>query len=144
MAWQGSLKCSRERKKRRQARPKARREGVRRTMQRREKEDENIENSSQWEKACKKGESGRERTKMRNAERQIRQTLHFARAYPEEHPRSGVQELPEAGAAADDAAVAVASWLVPAISAKLEEKGSIRLRETRLVRGRGEMGGSRG
>lgn len=59
--------------------------------------------------SIQKGEWERERTKMRNVERQIRQTLHFARAYPEEHPRSGVQELPEAGAAADDAAVAVAS-----------------------------------
>lgn len=49
-----------------------------------------------------------EGAKMRNAGRQIRQTLHFARAYLEEHPRSGVQELPEAGAAADGAAVAVA------------------------------------
>lgn len=45
---------------------------------------------------------------MRNVERQIRQTLSFARAYPEEHPRSGVQELPEARTAAAAVAVAVA------------------------------------
>lgn len=44
------------------------------------------------ERECRK-----ERVEMRNVKRQIRQTLHFARAYPEEHPRDlGVRELPEA------------------------------------------------
>lgn len=81
---------------------------------------------------------------MRNVERQIRQTLRFARAYPEEHPRSGVQELPEARTAAPRRAarrhrrrrcLSPSRSLVPAISAKLEEKGSIKLRVTQTGKG---------
>jgi len=78
---------------------------------------------------------------MRNVEKQIRQTFRFARAYPEEHPRSGVQELPEARTAARRRrrrrrrCLSPSRSLVPAISAKLEEKGSIKLRVTQTGKG---------